>query len=80
MAAEGSKTYEYDVAMSCGGCSGAVEKVLTKWKTTHPDLDFNVTLETQKVRVTAPPTLSQEEIYEKINKVKPVSKVVEINA
>ncbi|RVD89266.1 uncharacterized protein DFL_000282 [Arthrobotrys flagrans] len=66
-----SKTYEYDVAMSCSGCSGAVERVLKKWQTTHPELKYDVSLETQKVQVTT--DLTYDEVFEKINKVKPIS-------
>ncbi|KAF3313720.1 Cytosolic copper metallochaperone [Orbilia oligospora] len=66
-----SKTYEYDVAMSCSGCSGAIERVLKKWQTTYPELTYVVSLETQKVQVTT--DLPYDTVFEKINKVKPIS-------
>ncbi|KAF9098786.1 Cytosolic copper metallochaperone [Mortierella sp. GBA35] len=40
--------YKYDVTMSCGGCSGAVTKALTKLEGVDK---FDVSLETQKVTV-----------------------------
>ncbi|KAF9154518.1 Cytosolic copper metallochaperone [Linnemannia schmuckeri] len=38
--------YKYDVTMSCGGCSGAVTKALTKLEGVDK---FDVSLEAQKV-------------------------------
>ncbi|KAK6358890.1 Cytosolic copper metallochaperone [Orbilia brochopaga] len=67
------KTYEFDVAMSCSGCSGAVERVLGKWKNTHPELEFSTNLDTQKVTVKAPTSLPYDDIFNKINNVKTVS-------
>ncbi|EPS42338.1 hypothetical protein H072_3704 [Dactylellina haptotyla CBS 200.50] len=75
------KQYEFDVAMSCSGCSGAVERVLKRWKEKeYSDLEYTTNLDTQKVNVTAPETLSYDAIFEKINKVKPVSAGREITA
>lgn len=74
--------YKFNVTMTCGGCSGAVERVLkklegkrratcfiailTRWflgvKT------FDVSLESQTVNVTAEPTLSYDDVLEKIKK------------
>ncbi|KAF3906990.1 hypothetical protein ABW21_db0206161 [Orbilia brochopaga] len=76
------KTYEFDVAMSCTGCSGAVERVLGKWKRDNPDLEgfeYITDLKTQKVTVRAPPTLTYDDIFEKINKAKIVSDGREID-
>ncbi|THU90705.1 hypothetical protein K435DRAFT_675631, partial [Dendrothele bispora CBS 962.96] len=57
-------TYEFDVKMTCSGCSGAVTRVLEKAK---PDVvDYSVNLETQQVVVTT--TAPYEQILEKIKK------------
>ncbi|EDK44974.1 Cytosolic copper metallochaperone [Lodderomyces elongisporus] len=43
-----SHNYLFDVTMSCSGCSGAIERVLTK----NPNIsEFNVSLEKQTVDV-----------------------------
>ncbi|KAG0210604.1 Cytosolic copper metallochaperone [Mortierella sp. NVP41] len=42
--------YKYDVTMSCGGCSGAVTKALTKLEGVDK---FDVSLETQKSEILA---------------------------
>ncbi|KAJ6257205.1 Metal homeostasis factor [Drechslerella dactyloides] len=70
------KTYEFDVAMSCSGCSGAVERVLKRWKDNNPELsslEYKTDLDTQKVTVTAPASLVYDDIFNKINNVKTVS-------
>jgi len=41
-------TYEFNVAMSCGGCSGAVTRVLNKLEGVD---NFDVSLEKQTVKV-----------------------------
>ena len=49
--------HEYTVEMTCGGCSGAVTRVLTKKEGV---VKFDVSLETQKVFVET--EISAEEI------------------
>jgi len=43
-----SKPFVFNVAMSCGGCKGAIDRVLSKIE----DIEFNVDLEGQKATVT----------------------------
>ncbi|KAF9914212.1 Cytosolic copper metallochaperone [Lobosporangium transversale] len=56
--------YKYDVVMSCGGCSGAVTKALSKLQGVE---SFDVSLEKQKVTVESS-TLSENEILTAIQK------------
>ncbi|KAF9318853.1 Cytosolic copper metallochaperone [Podila horticola] len=63
--------YKYDVTMTCGGCSGAVTRVLTKLEGVDK---FDVSLETQKVTVESS-TLSEEEILAVIQKTGKAAKV-----
>ncbi|EEH55134.1 uncharacterized protein MICPUCDRAFT_19059 [Micromonas pusilla CCMP1545] len=58
-----SNTIVLKVAMMCGGCSGAVERVLSKMEGVDA---FDVNLETQKVTVKG--SVTQEEVIEKIAK------------
>ncbi|KAF2846373.1 copper chaperone-like protein [Plenodomus tracheiphilus IPT5] len=58
-------TYKFNVAMSCGGCSGAVERVLKKLEGVE---SFNVSLETQTAEVVAADSLPYETVLEKIKK------------
>jgi len=59
-------TYEFNVKMTCSGCSGAVNRVLAK----VPGIEYDVNLEKQHVRVTTEKedTPSYEDIHEKIKK------------
>ncbi|KAG0087936.1 Cytosolic copper metallochaperone [Podila epicladia] len=63
--------YKYDVTMTCGGCSGAVTRVLNKLQGVDK---FDVSLETQKVTVESS-TLSEEEILAVIQKTGKAAKV-----
>ncbi|KAF9203341.1 Cytosolic copper metallochaperone [Haplosporangium sp. Z 27] len=63
--------YNYDVTMTCSGCSGAVTRVLTKLDGVK---SFDVSLEKQKVTVESD-SLTQEEILEKIQKTGKAAKV-----
>ncbi|KAF9644195.1 hypothetical protein BDM02DRAFT_3103334 [Thelephora ganbajun] len=56
-------TYKFDVKMTCGGCSGAVERVLKK---TEGVSSYDISLEKQEVIVKA--TASYDTILEKIKK------------
>jgi len=51
--------------MSCGGCSGAVERVLKKLDGVK---SYNVSLETQTADVTTDEQLAYETVLEKIKK------------
>ncbi|KAJ5420068.1 hypothetical protein N7465_002587 [Penicillium sp. CMV-2018d] len=57
--------YKFNVTMTCGGCSGAVERVLKKLEGVKT---FDVSLESQTVNVTTEPTISYDDVLEKIKK------------
>ncbi|RMZ85362.1 hypothetical protein DV737_g824, partial [Chaetothyriales sp. CBS 132003] len=57
--------YKFNVSMSCGGCSGAVERVLKKLEGVK---SYNVSLENQTADVVAEAGLRYEEVLEKIKK------------
>ncbi|RMD42354.1 hypothetical protein DV735_g2765, partial [Chaetothyriales sp. CBS 134920] len=57
--------YKFNVSMSCGGCSGAVERVLKKLDGVK---SYNVSLETQTADVVTEAGLQYEEVLEKIKK------------
>ncbi|KAG2349843.1 copper chaperone taha [Suillus weaverae] len=56
--------YQLNVKMTCGGCSGAVTRVLTKAQ--QEVSSFDVNLETQLVNVTGP--IEEDALVEKIRK------------
>ncbi|KAH0613388.1 uncharacterized protein H6S33_009768 [Morchella sextelata] len=58
-------TYEFRVAMSCGGCSGAVTRVLNKLEGVK---EFDVSLETKIVKVTTEPSVDYDTVLNKIGK------------
>ncbi|EQK98214.1 hypothetical protein G6O67_005792 [Ophiocordyceps sinensis] len=55
-------TYDFDITMTCGGCSGAIDRVLKKLQ---PE-SYEVSLENQTVKVVT--TLPYETVLEKIVK------------
>jgi len=57
--------YKFNVKMTCGGCSGAVERVLKKLDGVK---DFSVSLDTQTADVTTEDSVSYETVLEKIKK------------
>ncbi|KAF1358713.1 Cytosolic copper metallochaperone [Ascochyta clinopodiicola] len=57
--------YKFNIAMSCGGCSGAVERVLKKLDGVK---SYNVSLETQTADIVTEDSLSYETVLEKIKK------------
>jgi len=57
-------TYEFDVKMTCGGCSGAVTRALGKVEGVER---FEVDLEKQTV-IVHPTTATYDEVLEKIKK------------
>ncbi|KAH6896930.1 hypothetical protein B0T10DRAFT_168358 [Thelonectria olida] len=58
-----SHTYEFNIAMSCGGCSGAVDRVLKKLDGVE---SYEVSLENQTAKVVT--ALPYETVLEKIAK------------
>ncbi|KAI9226524.1 MAG: heavy metal-associated domain-containing protein [Piptocephalis tieghemiana] len=56
--------YKFTVAMTCGGCSGAVERVLKRLEGVEKT---DISLENQTVVVTAT-TATKEQVYEAIKK------------
>ncbi|PLB44062.1 putative heavy metal ion transporter [Aspergillus steynii IBT 23096] len=57
--------YKFNVTMSCGGCSGAVERVLKKLEGVK---SFDVSLDSQSALVTTEPSLSYETVLVTIKK------------
>lgn len=57
--------YEFDVTMTCSGCSNAVSRVLGRLDGVK---SADVNLETQKVLVDAAPGLTLEKVQETIAK------------
>lgn len=58
--------YQLNVKMTCGGCSGAVTRVLTKAQQEGVVSSFDVNLETQLVNVRGP--IEEAALVEKIRK------------
>jgi len=58
-------TYKFNVSMSCGGCSGAVNRVLGKLEGVK---SYDVSLDTQTATVVAAPELSYETVLKTIKK------------
>ncbi|KEY64983.1 hypothetical protein S40285_02984 [Stachybotrys chlorohalonatus IBT 40285] len=56
-------TYEFNVSMSCGGCSGAIDRVLKKLDGVE---SYDVSLENQTAKVVT--ALPYEVVLEKIAK------------
>ena len=58
-------TYKYNVTMTCSGCSGAVNRVLSKMDgVTHIDIN----MEAQTVTVDTTDAVTKEQVFEKIKK------------
>ncbi|KAI0970883.1 iron copper transporter [Xylaria arbuscula] len=58
-------TYQFRVAMSCGGCSGAVNRVLGKLEGVQ---SYDVSLEKQEALVVTSPDLDYETVLKTIKK------------
>ncbi|KUI53366.1 Metal homeostasis factor atx1 [Cytospora mali] len=58
-------TYKFNVSMSCGGCSGAVDRVLKKLDGVE---SYEVSLESQTATVVAKPDLPYEKVLKTIAK------------
>ncbi|CCC05237.1 hypothetical protein SMACR_08246 [Sordaria macrospora] len=67
---DASTHYKFDVAMSCSGCSGALTRVLTKFKESNPDnVSFKVDLDSRTVEVDIKKdAFSDEEIIRTVGK------------
>ncbi|KAH9061106.1 copper chaperone taha [Lactarius vividus] len=60
-------TYKFDVKMTCGGCSGAVTRVLEKAKNSDNGVsEYNVNLDTQEVIVKG--SIPYDELHSIISK------------
>ncbi|KAJ5936971.1 Metal homeostasis factor ATX1 [Penicillium verhagenii] len=57
--------YKFNVSMSCGGCSGAVERILKRLEGVK---SFDVSLETQTATVSTEPTVSYDTVLAAIKK------------
>ncbi|KAF7882385.1 uncharacterized protein EAF02_005748 [Botrytis sinoallii] len=74
IAEEGEHTYKFNISMSCGGCSGAVDRVLKKldgktWASRSLVVRaYEVNLEGQTATVIAKPELEFDTVLEKIAK------------
>ncbi|KAK9375569.1 uncharacterized protein V1513DRAFT_24521 [Lipomyces chichibuensis] len=60
-----SHEYQFNVAMSCSGCSGAVNRVLSKLEGVS---DIKITLEDQKVVVKTNDNVSYDDVLNQIKK------------
>ncbi|TQN69776.1 Metal homeostasis factor atx1 [Colletotrichum shisoi] len=58
-------TYKFNVSMSCGGCSGAVDRVLKKLDGVK---SYEVSLESQTATVVAEENLPYEKVLQTIAK------------
>ncbi|KAI0601794.1 hypothetical protein F4775DRAFT_539245 [Biscogniauxia sp. FL1348] len=58
-------TYKFNVTMSCGGCSGAINRVLGKLEGVK---SYDVSLEKQEALVVAEPALDYETVLRTIKK------------
>ncbi|TKA22184.1 hypothetical protein B0A50_08350 [Salinomyces thailandicus] len=57
--------YKFNVTMTCGGCSGAIERVLKKMEGVK---DFDVSLDSQTATVKTEDTIDYTAVLEKIKK------------
>ncbi|KAK4149035.1 heavy-metal-associated domain-containing protein [Chaetomidium leptoderma] len=64
-AAVAEHNYKFNVSMSCGGCSGAVERVLKKLEGVK---SYEVSLDTQTATVVADEALPYEKVLQTIAK------------
>lgn len=64
-AGEETQTFVFDVEMVCGGCSGAVTRILNK---IDEVVSVDANLEAQTVTVQATPGLTQDDVLAKLQK------------
>ncbi|KAI9028563.1 heavy metal-associated domain-containing protein [Hyaloraphidium curvatum] len=70
---EGPQVYEFNVTMTCGGCSGAVNRAL---KRTEGVQEVDISMEAQRVKVTTDERLTEDAVFEVIKKTgKAVTKI-----
>ncbi|KAI9642683.1 Cytosolic copper metallochaperone [Ciborinia camelliae] len=65
VAAEGEHTYKFGITMTCGGCSGAVDRVLKKLDGVKA---YEVDLKGQSATVIGKPELDYDTVLKKIAK------------
>ncbi|KAI4210900.1 MAG: hypothetical protein LQ351_006304 [Letrouitia transgressa] len=71
--ASASHHYKFNVKMTCGGCSGAVDRVLKR----IPGIEYTVSLENQTADVYVSEKASEEASYETVlEKIKKTGKTV----
>ncbi|KAH8803289.1 iron copper transporter [Xylogone sp. PMI_703] len=58
-------TYKFNVTMTCGGCSGAVDRVLKRLDGVK---SYEVSLDSQTATVVAEPSLAYETVLKTIKK------------
>ncbi|PGH17034.1 hypothetical protein AJ79_01418 [Helicocarpus griseus UAMH5409] len=63
--ADADHQYKFNISMSCGGCSGAVERVLKKLDGVK---SYTVSLDSQTATVVADPSLEYETVLSTIKK------------
>ncbi|CAH6722348.1 metal homeostasis factor Atx1p [[Candida] jaroonii] len=72
-----SNHYQFDVTMSCGGCSGAIERVLGKLDGVE---NVTTSLEKQSVDVITKESLDFDTVYQTIAKTgKKINKGIVVN-
>ncbi|PUU78917.1 hypothetical protein B9Z19DRAFT_1101126 [Tuber borchii] len=59
------RSYQFSVVMSCGGCSGAVDRSLKKLEGVD---HFDISLDTQTVEVTTNDSLKYQDVLAQITK------------
>ncbi|GAB7365205.1 hypothetical protein MBLNU230_g6291t1 [Neophaeotheca triangularis] len=57
--------YKFNVTMTCGGCSGAIERVLKKMEGVK---SYDVSLDTQEAKVVTEENVDYAAVLEKIKK------------
>ncbi|KAF3385214.1 Metal homeostasis factor ATX1 [Penicillium rolfsii] len=57
--------YKFNVSMSCGGCSGAVERILKRLDGVK---SYDVSLDTQTANIITEPTVSYDTVLAAIKK------------
>ncbi|RMZ23005.1 hypothetical protein D0859_12968 [Hortaea werneckii] len=60
--------YKFNVTMTCGGCSGAIERVLKKLEGNLGVKDFDVSLDSQTATVKTEDSVDYATVLEKIKK------------
>ncbi|GMM40359.1 hypothetical protein FOG51_02416 [Hanseniaspora uvarum] len=61
-------TTTYNVKMTCGGCSNAINRIITKNKDKLLINDYNISLESQEVAIDHDEKISDDEILTVLKK------------